>query len=163
MLGLGYVRQRLGSIGEMLRSRGVGLDLGPFGEIDGERRKVVRSAEQMEAEPPAGSGQGDNTSGGIASLKSVRILEAGGVRRSWRRRICFAPSAAMLFFCRAAASVSLRDWLPDACASGRPNRSAESGRQLSLAANGPRSPENAADPGDFAIRGSSKAPPAGSR
>jgi len=53
MLDLGSVRQQLGSIGEMLRNRGAELDLGPFREIDGERRKVIHSTEQMKAEPSA--------------------------------------------------------------------------------------------------------------
>jgi seryl-tRNA synthetase len=50
MLDLGYVRQHLDDIEKMLQNRGVELDLGPFREIDGERRKIIHLTEQMKAE-----------------------------------------------------------------------------------------------------------------
>jgi seryl-tRNA synthetase len=50
MLDLGYVRQHLDEIEKMLEQRGMELDLGPFREIDGERRKIIYSTEQMKAE-----------------------------------------------------------------------------------------------------------------
>ncbi len=50
MLDLGYVRQHLEDIEKMLQNRGVALDLGLFREIDGERRKIIHSTEQMKAE-----------------------------------------------------------------------------------------------------------------
>ena len=50
MLDLGYVRQHLDDIEKMLANRGVELDLAPFREIDGERRKIIHATEQMKAE-----------------------------------------------------------------------------------------------------------------
>jgi seryl-tRNA synthetase len=50
MLDLGYVRQHLDEIEKMLANRGVELDLAPFREIDGERRKIIHSTEQMKAD-----------------------------------------------------------------------------------------------------------------
>jgi seryl-tRNA synthetase len=50
MLDLGYVRQHLDEIEKMLANRGMELDLAPFREIDGERRKIIHSTEQMKAE-----------------------------------------------------------------------------------------------------------------
>ncbi len=50
MLDLGYVRRHLDDIRKMLQNRGVALDVGPFREIDGERRKIIHATEQMKAE-----------------------------------------------------------------------------------------------------------------
>jgi len=50
MLDLGYVRQHLDEIEKMLANRGNALDLGPFREIDGERRKLIHATEQKKAE-----------------------------------------------------------------------------------------------------------------
>lgn len=50
MLDLGYVREHLDVIEKMARNRGIALDLAPFREIDAERRKIIRTTEQMKAE-----------------------------------------------------------------------------------------------------------------
>ena len=49
MLDLGYVREHLDLIEKVVRDRGITLDLAPFREIDGERRKIIRATEQMKA------------------------------------------------------------------------------------------------------------------
>jgi seryl-tRNA synthetase len=50
MLDLGYVRAHLDEIEEMGRRRGIALDMGPFREIDGERRKIITATEKLKAE-----------------------------------------------------------------------------------------------------------------
>lgn len=50
MLDLGYVRQHLDVIERVTHDRGVSLDLAPFREIDGERRKIIHATESMKAE-----------------------------------------------------------------------------------------------------------------
>jgi seryl-tRNA synthetase len=50
MLDLGYVRQHFEEIEKMLQNRGAKLDLAPFREIDGERRKIITSTERLKAE-----------------------------------------------------------------------------------------------------------------
>jgi seryl-tRNA synthetase len=50
MLDLGYVRAHLDEIEEMGRRRGMALDMGPFREIDGERRKIITATEKLKAE-----------------------------------------------------------------------------------------------------------------
>ncbi|HXW54328.1 MAG TPA: serine--tRNA ligase [Candidatus Cybelea sp.] len=50
MLDLGYVREHLDLIEKMAVDRGITLDLGPFREVDGERRKLITSVERMKAE-----------------------------------------------------------------------------------------------------------------
>jgi seryl-tRNA synthetase len=50
MLDLGYVRAHLDEIEEMARRRGIALDMGPFREIDGERRKIITATEKLKAE-----------------------------------------------------------------------------------------------------------------
>jgi seryl-tRNA synthetase len=50
MLDLGYVREHLDAIEKMARDRGGKFDLGPFREIDTERRQLIRSAELLKAE-----------------------------------------------------------------------------------------------------------------
>jgi seryl-tRNA synthetase len=50
MLDLGCGRQHVDGIERMLQNRGVALDLEPFREIDGERRKIIHATEQMKAE-----------------------------------------------------------------------------------------------------------------
>jgi seryl-tRNA synthetase len=50
MLDLGYVREHLDAIEKMARDRGIVFDLGPFREIDTERRRLITSAEQLKAE-----------------------------------------------------------------------------------------------------------------
>jgi seryl-tRNA synthetase len=50
MLDLGYVREHLDVIEKMTIDRGITLDLGPFREIDSERRKLITSVERLKAE-----------------------------------------------------------------------------------------------------------------
>ena len=50
MHDLGFVRDNIDVIEKMVRDRGITLDLGPFREIDSERRKVITSTERMKAE-----------------------------------------------------------------------------------------------------------------
>ncbi len=50
MLDLGYVREHLEAIEKMARDRGVALDLGPFREVDAERRQCITSVERLKAE-----------------------------------------------------------------------------------------------------------------
>ncbi len=50
MLDLGYVREHLDVIEKMARDRGMTLDLGPFTEIDTERRRVIAATEKLKAE-----------------------------------------------------------------------------------------------------------------
>lgn len=50
MLDLGYVREHLDAIEQMARDRGGKFDLGPFREIDTERRQLIRSTELLKAE-----------------------------------------------------------------------------------------------------------------
>jgi seryl-tRNA synthetase len=50
MLDLGYVREHPEAIEKMARDRGIALDLAPFREIDGERRKIITETERMKAD-----------------------------------------------------------------------------------------------------------------
>src|SRR3984957_16302871 len=49
MLDLGYVREHLDLIEKMARDRGARLDLGPFRQLDTDRRMVITSAERVRA------------------------------------------------------------------------------------------------------------------
>jgi seryl-tRNA synthetase len=78
MLDLGYVRQHLDDIEKMLQNRGVALDLGPFREIDGERRKIIHATEQMKADRNKASDEivslkkaGKDASAILARMKNV--------------------------------------------------------------------------------------------
>jgi len=50
MLDLAYVREHPEAIEKMARDRGIALDLAPFREIDGERRKIITETERMKAD-----------------------------------------------------------------------------------------------------------------
>jgi seryl-tRNA synthetase len=50
MHDLGFVREHLDVIEKMAADRGITLDLGPFRELDAERRKIITSTERMRAE-----------------------------------------------------------------------------------------------------------------
>ena len=50
MLDLGYVREHLDAIEQMVRHRGIALDLAPFREIDSKRRELIRMVEAFKAE-----------------------------------------------------------------------------------------------------------------
>src|SRR5271170_4364377 len=50
MLDLGFVREHPEAIEKMARDRGITLDMAPFREIDGERRKIIHATETMKAE-----------------------------------------------------------------------------------------------------------------
>jgi seryl-tRNA synthetase len=78
MLDLGYVREHLDVIEKMARDRGVALDLAPFREIDGERRKIIHATEQMKAERNKASDEiarlkksGQDASAILARMKDV--------------------------------------------------------------------------------------------
>lgn len=55
MIDLGYFREHLDQIGEMLRNRNAKLDLNEFRAIDAERRKRITSVERLKAERNKGS------------------------------------------------------------------------------------------------------------
>ena len=72
MLDLGFVREHMDVIEKMARDRGITLDLGPFREIDTERRKLITATEQMKAER-------NKANDIIAPLqKGIRELESRG-------------------------------------------------------------------------------------
>ena len=50
MLDLGFVREHLDIVEKMARDRGIKLDLEPFREIDGERRRLITSTEKLKAD-----------------------------------------------------------------------------------------------------------------
>ena len=50
MHDLGFVREHMDAIEKMAQDRGITLDLGPFRELDAERRKIITSTERMKAE-----------------------------------------------------------------------------------------------------------------
>src|ERR1700722_7477470 len=50
MHDLGFVREHMDVIEKMARDRGITLDLGPFTELDAERRRIITSTERMKAE-----------------------------------------------------------------------------------------------------------------
>jgi seryl-tRNA synthetase len=77
MLDLGYVRQHFEEIEKMLRNRGAKLDLAPFREIDGERRKIITSTERLKAERNKASDEivKLKKSGGDASEILARMKE----------------------------------------------------------------------------------------
>ncbi|MFY9804853.1 MAG: serine--tRNA ligase [Candidatus Acidiferrales bacterium] len=64
MLDLGYVREHLDLIEAMGLARGMALDLGPFRDIDAERRALITSAERLKAER-------NKASEGIARMKKA--------------------------------------------------------------------------------------------
>ena len=70
MHDLGFVREHPEVIEKMARDRGITLDLAPFRELDGERRKIITSTERMKADRNK------------ASEEIGRIQEAGKRRRS---------------------------------------------------------------------------------
>ena len=55
MIDLGYFREHLGEVEQMLRNRDVRLDLGAFRQLDAERRQRVTSVERLKAERNKGS------------------------------------------------------------------------------------------------------------
>jgi len=55
MLDLGYFREHLDEIEQMLRNRGAKLDLGEFRQIDAERRRRITAVERLKAERNRGS------------------------------------------------------------------------------------------------------------
>jgi seryl-tRNA synthetase len=77
MLDLGYVRQHFEEIEKMLQNRGAKLDLAPFREIDGERRKIITSTERLKAERNKASDEivKLKKSGGDASEILARMKE----------------------------------------------------------------------------------------
>jgi seryl-tRNA synthetase len=50
MHDIGFVREHMEAIEKMARDRGITLDLGPFKELDAERRRVITSTEKLKAE-----------------------------------------------------------------------------------------------------------------
>ena len=74
MLDLGYVREHLDAIEKMARDRGIALDLAPFREVDGERRKIIHATEMLKAERNKASDE-------IARLKKSQKQESGTTGR----------------------------------------------------------------------------------
>ncbi len=72
MLDLGFVRDHMDVIEKMARDRGIKLDLGPFVEVDTERRKLITATEQMKAE----RNKANDIIGPLQ--KAIRDLEAKG-------------------------------------------------------------------------------------
>ena len=73
MLDLGFVREHMDAIEKMARDRGITtLDLGPFVEVDTERRKLITATEQMKAE----RNKANDIIGPLQ--KTIRDLEAKG-------------------------------------------------------------------------------------
>ncbi len=72
MLDLGFVREHMDVIEKMARDRGLKLDLGPFVEVDTERRKLITVTEQMKAE----RNKANDIIGPLQ--KAIRDLEAKG-------------------------------------------------------------------------------------
>ena len=72
MLDLGFVREHMDVIEKMARDRGITLDLGPFVEVDTERRKLITATEQMKAE----RNKANDIIGPLQ--KTIRDLEAKG-------------------------------------------------------------------------------------
>ena len=70
MHDLGFVREHPEVIEKMARDRGITLDLAPFRELDGERRKIITSTERMKAERNK------------ASEEIARLKKAGAARAS---------------------------------------------------------------------------------
>ena len=78
MIDLGYFREHLGEIEQMLRNRGAKLDLEEFRRIDTERRQRITSVERLKAERNKGSEEvarlkksGQNASGLMARMKQI--------------------------------------------------------------------------------------------
>src|SRR5690348_9206526 len=55
MIDLGYFREHLDQVEQMLRNRGAKLDLSEFRAIDAERRRRITSVERLKAERNKGS------------------------------------------------------------------------------------------------------------
>ena len=68
MHDLGFVREHMDVIEKMARDRGITLDLGPFTELDAERRRIITSTERMKAERNKANEE-------IAALKKAEKLE----------------------------------------------------------------------------------------
>jgi seryl-tRNA synthetase len=78
MHDLGFVREHLDEIGKMARDRGITLDLGPFVELDAERRRIITSTERMKADRNKASEEiaalkkaGQDASSILARMKEV--------------------------------------------------------------------------------------------
>src|SRR5580700_2896311 len=78
MLDLGYVREHLDVLEKMARERGAALDLGPFRQLDTDRRMVITSAEQLKAKRNKASEEiarmkksGEDASALLALMKQV--------------------------------------------------------------------------------------------
>src|SRR6202167_4742980 len=78
MHDLGFVREHLEELGKMARDRGITLDLGPFVELDAERRKIITSTERMKADRNKASEEiaalkkaGQDASSILARMKEV--------------------------------------------------------------------------------------------
>jgi seryl-tRNA synthetase len=77
MLDLGFVREHPEAIEKMARDRGITVDLTPFRDIDGERRKIIHATETMKAERNKASEEIAKLkkSGGDASAILARMKE----------------------------------------------------------------------------------------
>jgi seryl-tRNA synthetase len=77
MLDLGFVREHPEAIEKMARDRGITVDMAPFREIDGERRKIIHATETMKAERNKASEEIAKLkkSGGDASAILARMKE----------------------------------------------------------------------------------------
>src|SRR5215469_5455228 len=71
MIDLGYFREHLDEIEQMLRNRNAKLDLGAFRQLDAERRQRITSVERLKAERNKGSQE-------IARMRKVSASRALG-------------------------------------------------------------------------------------
>jgi seryl-tRNA synthetase len=136
MLDLGFVREHPEAIQKMARDRGIALDLAPFREIDGERRKIITETERMKADrnkaseqiarlKRATSGASGSTTGGdalseiLAHMKEMaeeikrndeRIDELDEKLRQFMLTIPNIPHASVPVGAGAADNVELRRW-----------------------------------------------------
>jgi seryl-tRNA synthetase len=77
MIDLGYFRDHLGEIEQMLRNRNAKLDLDAFRQLDAERRQRITSVERLKAERNKGSEEVGRLkkSGGDASALMARMKQ----------------------------------------------------------------------------------------
>jgi seryl-tRNA synthetase len=126
MLDLGYVREHLDVIEKMAVDRGITLDLGPFREVDGERRKLITSVERMKAERNKASDEiarlkksGQDASTILARMKEVseqikrgdeHVAELDQRLKDFLLTIPNVPHASVPIGKSAAGNVEVRRW-----------------------------------------------------
>jgi seryl-tRNA synthetase len=136
MLDLGYVREHLDVIEKMARNRGMTLDLQPFREIDGERRKLITSVERLRAERNKASDEiarlkksGQDASAILARMKEIsdeikrddgRVGELDERLKDFLLTIPNVPHASVPLGKGPADNVEVRRWTPPASGPASP-------------------------------------------